>query len=101
MALLPAIITMTLTLNPPSPRSTFSWDNDDGMQSEPDSATTTGSPQTSWLPESDIKLFGTHPMSATSDIGVVRCPTCNKPLLRSVIADHAGALRSQAMGPSF
>ncbi|KAL1694411.1 SCA7, zinc-binding domain-containing protein [Schizophyllum commune] len=87
---------MTLTLNPPSPRSTFSWDNDDGMQSEPDSATTTGSPQTSWLPESDIKLFGTHPMSATSDIGVVRCPTCNKPLLRSVIADHAETCAARA-----
>ncbi|KAL1747495.1 SCA7, zinc-binding domain-containing protein [Schizophyllum fasciatum] len=87
---------MTLTLNPPSPRSPFSWDNANDMHSEPDSATDAGSPQTSWLPESDMKLFGTHPMSATSDIGVVRCQTCKKPVLKSCIADHAETCATRA-----
>lgn len=35
-------------------------------------------------------------MSSTSDIGVVRCQTCKKPVLKSVIADHNETCASRA-----
>ncbi|KIJ70023.1 hypothetical protein HYDPIDRAFT_171939 [Hydnomerulius pinastri MD-312] len=45
------------------------------------------SPPTSWLSARDMKIFGAQPLR--SDIGVVRCSDCDKPVLRSAIADHA------------
>ncbi|KAH7916095.1 SCA7-domain-containing protein [Hygrophoropsis aurantiaca] len=45
------------------------------------------SPPTSWLSARDMKIFGAEPLR--SDIGVVRCADCDKPILRSAIADHA------------
>ncbi|KAG6337345.1 hypothetical protein ID866_1718, partial [Astraeus odoratus] len=45
------------------------------------------SPPTSWLSARDMKIFGAQPLR--SDIGVVRCVECDKPVLRSAISDHA------------
>ncbi|KAF9226525.1 SCA7-domain-containing protein [Gyrodon lividus] len=45
------------------------------------------SPPTSWLSARDMKIFGAQPLK--SDIGVVRCSDCDKPVLRSAIFDHA------------
>lgn len=45
------------------------------------------SPPTSWLSARDMKIFGVEPLR--SDLGVVRCSDCDKPVLRSAISDHA------------
>ncbi|KAF9247277.1 SCA7-domain-containing protein [Melanogaster broomeanus] len=45
------------------------------------------SPPTSWLSARDMKIFGAQPLR--SEIGVVRCSDCDKPVLRSAISDHA------------
>jgi SAGA-associated factor 73 len=46
------------------------------------------SPPTSWLSARDMKMFGAQPLR--SDIGIVKCNLCDKPVLRSAIAEHAG-----------
>ncbi|THU99161.1 SCA7-domain-containing protein [Dendrothele bispora CBS 962.96] len=35
-----------------------------------------------------MKLFGAQPLTSTSDIGIVRCRDCEKPILRSAITEH-------------
>jgi SAGA-associated factor 73 len=41
-----------------------------------------------------MKIFGADPLKSTSEIGLVQCKDCAKPILRSAIAEHAGALVS-------
>jgi SAGA-associated factor 73 len=41
-----------------------------------------------------MKIFGADPLKSTSEIGIVQCKDCAKPILRSVVAEHAGALSS-------
>ena len=50
------------------------------------------SPPSSWLSAPDMKIFGSRPLTATSEIGLVKCKECGKPVLRSFMADHAGTL---------
>lgn len=52
------------------------------------------SPPTSWLSARDMKIFGVEPLR--SDLGVVRCSDCDKPVLRSAISDHAGEFNTPA-----
>ncbi|KAF9005900.1 SCA7, zinc-binding domain-containing protein [Cyathus striatus] len=80
---------MTLKLKPQSnPASSFSW-NALSPSPPPQDATSLPSPPTSWLSARDMKLFGAQPMTSTSDIGMVKCKHCGKPLLRSFIAEHS------------
>ncbi|KAF6761460.1 SCA7, zinc-binding domain-containing protein [Ephemerocybe angulata] len=70
--------------NPPSP---FSWD------SSPPPITTKelsslASPPTAWLSARDMKIFGCQPMSSLSDLGVIKCKECEKPVLRSCMSEH-------------
>jgi SAGA-associated factor 73 len=37
-----------------------------------------------------MKIFGSRPLTATSEIGLVKCKECSKPVLKSFMADHAG-----------
>ena len=41
-----------------------------------------------------MKIFGADPLKSTSEIGLVQCKDCAKPILRSAIAEHAGAVVS-------
>jgi hypothetical protein len=78
---------MTLRLKPvPSPPPPFSWDIP--PPSPPDAAALPSSPA-AWLSAKDMRLYGSHPLSSTSDIGVVKCKDCAKPVLRSFISDHS------------
>lgn len=52
------------------------------------------SPPTSWLSARDMKIFGVEPLR--SDIGVVRCSDCDKPVLRTAISDHASEFNTPA-----
>ncbi|TFK71615.1 SCA7-domain-containing protein [Pluteus cervinus] len=81
---------MAITLKKsPSPASPpFSWDALD-PPSPPLGVASPPSPPTSWLSARDMKLFGPQPLTSTSDIGVVRCKECDKPILRSFISEHA------------
>src|SRR5712672_4696744 len=51
-------------------------------------------PPTSWLSARDMKIFGADPLKSTSEIGIVQCKDCAKPILRSAVAEHAGAVVS-------
>ncbi|KAI9438896.1 SCA7-domain-containing protein [Lactarius psammicola] len=46
-------------------------------------------PPTSWLSARDMKIFGADPLKSTSEIGIVQCKDCAKPILRSAVAEHA------------
>lgn len=48
------------------------------------------SPPTSWLSAKDMRVFGEMPLTASVDIGIVRCKDCQKPILKSTIVDHMG-----------
>ncbi|KAJ8094345.1 SAGA complex subunit Sgf73 [Marasmius tenuissimus] len=75
----------------PQPPQPFDWDYLSGSSPEPSHDTTSYNPPTSWLPARDMKLYGAQPLASTSDIGVVRCKDCDKPILRSVILEHAAS----------
>ncbi|KAI0305848.1 SCA7, zinc-binding domain-containing protein [Multifurca ochricompacta] len=86
--------TMTYKLRPkqsPSP-APFTFDN--LPSPSPASPSTSSSfnglpPPTSWLSARDMKIFGADPLKSTSEIGIVQCKDCAKPILRSAIAEHA------------
>ncbi|KDQ27023.1 hypothetical protein PLEOSDRAFT_1066313 [Pleurotus ostreatus PC15] len=79
---------MTLRLKPASPpASPFSWGR--SSPSPPLNPAELSSPPTIWLSARDMKLFGVQPLTSTSDIGLVRCRECEKPVLRSYIGEHA------------
>ncbi|KAG9317510.1 SCA7-domain-containing protein [Chiua virens] len=69
----------------------FSWDSLTVPRHSPPpteaQVTELPSPPTSWLSARDMKIFGVEPLR--SDLGVVRCSDCDKPVLRSAISDHA------------
>lgn len=48
------------------------------------------SPPTSWLSAKDMKIFGAAPLISSTDIGIVRCKECQKPVLKSAFTEHAG-----------
>lgn len=73
--------------NPPSPFA--GYDAPYSPQS-PQDVSSLSSPSISLLDARDMKLFGYHPLTATRDIGLVRCLDCSKPVLRSFMAEHAG-----------
>nr|GAT42975.1 predicted protein [Mycena chlorophos] len=78
----------TLTMEDLTERtaSPFSWDN---LPSSPSSdVPSLPSPPTAWLPARDMKLYGAHPLTSTSEIGLVKCKDCDKPILRSFMAEH-------------
>ncbi|ESK96421.1 histone acetylation-related protein [Moniliophthora roreri MCA 2997] len=70
------------------PAAPFDWENLSRLSPEPNHDVSPLSPPTAWLPASDMKIFGAQPLSSTSDIGVVRCKDCNKPILQSVVTEH-------------
>ncbi|KAH7887772.1 SCA7-domain-containing protein [Phlebopus sp. FC_14] len=76
------------TSNSPSP---FSWDvltpPRPGTPLSDTQVVDLPSPPTSWLSARDMKIYGAQPLK--SDIGVIRCSNCDKPVLRSAVADHA------------
>lgn len=68
----------------------FSWDavlQSSSAASNISESTSLPSPPTSWLSARDMKMFGAQPLK--SDIGVVKCLECDKPILRSAVAEHA------------
>ncbi|KAF8138518.1 SCA7-domain-containing protein [Boletus edulis] len=83
---------MVLRLKRPSHSpSPFSWDSSTtprhGTSLTEAQVAVLPSPPTSWLSARDMKIFGAEPLN--SDLGVVRCSDCDKPVLRSAISDHA------------
>ncbi|KAF5369228.1 hypothetical protein D9757_010033 [Collybiopsis confluens] len=64
----------------------FSWD---ALPSPSPPPMLDTDPATVWIPARDMKMFGARPLSSTSDIGVVRCKDCEKPILKSAAAEHA------------
>ena len=78
---------MTLKLksegNPPS---SFDWEI---LSPSPPQFSSLPSPPATWLSAKDMKLYGSRPLTSTSDIGIVRCKDCNKPVLRSFVSEHA------------
>jgi len=70
----------------------FSWDTLLPSPSPTPDPASLPSPPTSWLSARDMKLFGAQPLTSTSDIGVVKCKECEKPVLRSFMLEHAGGL---------
>ncbi|KAF8216321.1 SCA7, zinc-binding domain-containing protein [Mycena galopus ATCC 62051] len=81
---------MPLKLKPSSSEAAlpFSWD-DLPPPSPPDDPASLPSPPTSWLSARDMKLFGSQPLTSTSEIGLAKCKDCDKPILRSFMAEHA------------
>lgn len=74
------------TESPPA----FSWDaalHSPSAASSTPEPTSLPSPPTSWLSARDMKMFGAQPLK--SDIGIVKCLECNKPILKSAVAEHA------------
>ncbi|TFK32799.1 SCA7, zinc-binding domain-containing protein [Crucibulum laeve] len=79
---------MTLKLKPASnPPSPFSWDSLSPSPTPADPKSLPSAP-TSWLSARDMKLFGAQPLTSVSDIGLVKCKDCGKPILRSFISEH-------------
>ncbi|KAK7030636.1 SAGA-associated factor 73, partial [Favolaschia claudopus] len=79
---------MPLKLKPAESAAPLSWD-DLPSASPPGDPASLPSPPTSWLSARDMKLFGSQPLTSTSDIGLVKCKDCDKPILRSFMAEHA------------
>ncbi|KAI0821563.1 SCA7, zinc-binding domain-containing protein [Irpex lacteus] len=71
----------------PSPDSPFAWDKLPSSPSAPDTPSDPPSPPTQWLSAKDMKIFGASPLSST--VGLVRCRDCEKPVMRSAMAEHA------------
>ncbi|KAH9034310.1 hypothetical protein EDB84DRAFT_1438188 [Lactarius hengduanensis] len=89
---------MTLKLRlkqSPSP-APFTFDNlpPTPPPSSPPVSSSALPPPTSWLTARDMKIFGADPLNSTSEIGIVQCKDCAKPILCSAAAEHAGAVAS-------
>ncbi|KAI0091698.1 SCA7, zinc-binding domain-containing protein [Irpex rosettiformis] len=81
---------MTLKLKPspsPPPESPFAWDKLPSSPTALDTPSDPSSPPTQWLSAKDMKIFGASPLSST--VGLVRCKDCEKPVMRSAMAEHA------------
>ncbi|KIJ55680.1 hypothetical protein M422DRAFT_24231 [Sphaerobolus stellatus SS14] len=46
------------------------------------------SPPTSWISAQHMKMFGASPLTSSTDIGIVRCKECQKPVLKSAMVEH-------------
>ena len=82
---------MTLKLRPsptPGPSSPFSWDKAPSSPQASEVSSAPPSPPTQWLSARDMKIFGVSPLRTT--IGFVRCKDCDKAVLKSAMAEHAG-----------
>ncbi|KAG6861337.1 hypothetical protein C0995_001316 [Termitomyces sp. Mi166 len=93
---------MTLKLKPPSPRSSgspsstpFSFD----ANVSPAEPIVLTSPPTHWLPGNTMKVFGAQPLGTISEVGVVRCKDCSKPVLRSSMSEHLETCSSLSKKP--
>ncbi|KZT10100.1 SCA7-domain-containing protein [Laetiporus sulphureus 93-53] len=79
---------MTIKLKPslsPSPPPLMLTDE---MPASPaDVLEVPGSPPTTWLSARDMKMYGLEPLR--SEVGIIRCKDCGKPILKSAIAEHA------------
>ncbi|TDL24090.1 SCA7-domain-containing protein [Rickenella mellea] len=92
---------MALKLKPPntpSPSIPFSWDTLPSSPSlpptsPPDSAP---SPPTSWLSAKDMKIFGAETLR--TEVGIVKCKECEKPVLKSAVFEHAENCRNIRSG---
>ncbi|KAG7093887.1 hypothetical protein E1B28_007526 [Marasmius oreades] len=74
----------------PQPPQSFDWDALSSASPEPvNDSSSSLNPPSAWLPAPHMKLFGAQPLVSTSDIGVVRCKECHKPILRSAVVDHS------------
>ncbi|SJL03581.1 uncharacterized protein ARMOST_06938 [Armillaria ostoyae] len=71
------------TSNSPPP---FSWD---APVHPPPADLAAPVPPTAWLPYHTMKIFGAQPLTSTTDLGVVRCKDCEKPILRSCFSEHS------------
>ncbi|KAI0704295.1 SCA7, zinc-binding domain-containing protein [Cytidiella melzeri] len=81
---------MTLKLKSsrsPSPAPSFSWERLPNSPKAPDTPSDPPSPPTQWLSAKDMKIFGASPLGST--VGLVRCKDCEKPIMRSAMAEHA------------
>lgn len=47
------------------------------------------SPPTAWLPASTMSMFESYPMDG-QEVAMVRCSECDKPIMASAVAEHAG-----------
>ncbi|KAL0953593.1 hypothetical protein HGRIS_004801 [Hohenbuehelia grisea] len=72
----------------PSPPP-FSWDRLPSTPSPPPNAASIPSPPAIWLSARDMKVYGARPMTSSTEIGLVKCKECDKPLLRSSMAEHS------------
>jgi len=52
------------------------------------------SPPTSWLPASDMNMYGARPL--LPEIAIVTCTNCNKPVQESALAEHASTSYTSA-----
>ncbi|GJJ11111.1 hypothetical protein Clacol_005342 [Clathrus columnatus] len=77
-------------------------DNETGrkrdLDTPPNDPISLPSPPTSWLSAKDMRVFGATPLTASIDIGIVRCKDCQKPILKSAIVDHSGKKRKYDEG---
>ncbi|KAA1468827.1 SCA7-domain-containing protein [Dentipellis sp. KUC8613] len=90
---------MTLKLKPSPSPPVFSFDDLPSTPPPPSPPTTAlPSPPTSWLSARDMKIFGADPLRSASDIGIVLCKDCEKPILRSAAAEHAETCRIIRLG---
>ncbi|KAJ3711217.1 SCA7-domain-containing protein [Lentinula raphanica] len=71
------------------PTDPFSWDDLPSPSPPPPEVSSLTEPTTVWLPAKDMKIFGARPLSSTSEIGMVRCKDCDKPILKSAAIEHA------------
>lgn len=84
---------MTLKLKPSASPPPFSFENLPSTPPPPSPSPSLShcpSPPTSWLSARDMKVFGSEPLRSATDIGIVQCKECAKPVLRSAAAEHAG-----------
>ncbi|KAL4250331.1 hypothetical protein ABKN59_005897 [Abortiporus biennis] len=81
---------MTIRLRPSpaaSPGSPFSWDKLPASPPARPDESAPASPPTQWLSARDMKMFGAEPMK--SNLSVVKCKECGKPVLESALGEHS------------
>ncbi|KAH9839828.1 SCA7-domain-containing protein [Rhodofomes roseus] len=80
---------MALKLRPthsPEPPP-FSWDTLPATPPTPSDTDAPASPPIPWLSAPDMKTYGAEPLK--SEIGLVKCKDCHRPVLRSGVEEHA------------
>ncbi|KAI0320867.1 SCA7, zinc-binding domain-containing protein [Amylostereum chailletii] len=99
---------MALKLRPTPSPPPLSFNNLPSTPPPPSPSTSTStsssssSPPTTWLSAREMKVFGSESLHNATDIGLVQCKDCAKPILRSAAAEHAETcrhIRSGKKGP--